>query len=128
MGSIPETVVDLGLCKLTVPLMFELYTRRTMSFISNRVIRSIVMGTAPILLSTVCPREFVQNVVAFLWMLRLDDLSEHKTTEEVLEFRKQTFRKPNEGAYEQVERVNSYFDPEHEEARERLNDPTGSRV
>jgi len=124
--KIPETVVDLGLgCKLPVPLMFELYTRRIMSFISNRVIRSIVMATAPILLSTVSPEDFVQNIVAFLWMLRVDDLFEPKTTDEVLEFRKDNFRLADEEAYGYVQRVNDQVQRVNDQAllRSEAEDP-----
>merc|ERR1712107_826472 len=61
-NNIPLTVVDLGVpWKPTVNLKLEIRTRQFMSFMSNRVIRSIVMGTRPILLSTIPPSEFVQN-------------------------------------------------------------------
>lgn len=65
-------------CLSKTSLGRKLLVRRTMDFSVNACCYSMIMSTAPILLSVETPLDFLRDVIAFTFVLRLDDLYESK--------------------------------------------------
>jgi len=70
-----------------IPVTFrtEWLLRRGMSFTVNRVFRTIILGTAPVMLSVAEPMDFIKDVMAVFFMTKLDDIDDAEDLEKHLE-------------------------------------------
>lgn len=70
-----------------VSLAFEWRCRQTMDFIVNALFRAILIGLAPILLCVEDPMDFIKDVLAIFFVVKLDDFDDPRswTSEDVVE-------------------------------------------
>lgn len=89
----PVRVRIMPFIKFTFPISFyqEIWIRQAMSFIVNSLMFTIIVTTAPVLLSTLTAEEFIVDCVALLWLTKIDDCKPKKL-EKAFEDRKQADR------------------------------------
>jgi len=73
-----------GLFGFSFKFKNEWQLRRFCSFLVNGVVRAVILGTAPILLCTLAPLDFIANAMAAFFITRLDDLEDGKSMIEEL--------------------------------------------
>jgi len=72
---------------IQVPMKMELHIRRGLDFIINSTCYAMIMATAPLLLSVETPIDFLRDVLAFFFIIRLDDLFQFKNLKEKASWR-----------------------------------------
>lgn len=75
--------------------------RITLDFAVNAGFYSMIMATAPILLSVETPLDFLRDIIAFTFILRFDDLFETRDVTEM--YYKELSRNDNENEYQPLQ-------------------------